>query len=479
MQPLQATGDGIWDRVRSRLRSELGEEVYSSWFARAELESFGGGLVHLSVPTRFLKSWIASHYQDRLIALLRVELGEVHRLEISVRTPALARAPAPEPPARFEVVSGSGGGLPAGQPALGEAQGESAAEGEPYALIGSPLDPRFTFETYRLGRANALAAAAARRVIEGDGLAFNPLYVHASVGLGKTHLLQAIAWQAQMGPRPRRFIYLTAERFVYRFVAALKANAALAFKDQLRGIDVLLIDDMQFLQGRATQTEFCHLLNALIDASRQVVVAADRPPSDLESLDERVRSRLAGGLVAEISPPDEQMRCEILEAKAALARTRCAGLDIPDEVLRYVAHNVAGNGRDLDGAFTRLLAHNQLTGAPISVELAERTIRDLVCQAEPKRVRIEDIQRVVAKHYNVSRSDLVSSRRTRTIVKPRQIAMYLAKVMTPRSLPEIGRRFGGRDHTTVLHAVRKVEELLRADQMLLDEIEALKRAVEV
>jgi len=470
MQPLGATDQGeMWGRVRTRLRSELGEEIYSSWFARAELEALGSGIVHLSVPTRFLKSWIASHYQDRLISLLRSELGDVQRIEISVRTPAMARGAVTDSGIRLEAA-------PAGE--AEKLEPIEAEEEEPQGLIGSPLDPRFTFESYRVGRANTLAAAAARRVVETEGLAFNPLYIHSAVGLGKTHLLQAIACEAQKGTRPRRVMYLTAERFVYRFVAALKANAGLAFKDELRGIDVLLIDDMQFLQGRATQNEFCHLLNALIDSSRQVVVASDRPPAELESLDERVRSRLAGGLVAEIAAPDETLRCEILAAKAVLARARYAGLDIPEDVLRYVARNVAGNGRDLEGAFTRLLAHNQLTGAPITLELAERTIRDLVRSAEPKRIKIEDIQRIVAKHYNISRADLVSARRTRTIVKPRQVAMYLAKVMTPRSLPEIGRRFGNRDHTTVLHAVRKIDGLVQADTGLAEEIEVLKRSLE-
>lgn len=479
MQRAEIAEEGLWDRVRARLRIELGEEVFSSWFGLAELESFGGGIVHMSVPTRFLKSWISSHYQDRLVSLLRSEIGEVHRLQISVRMPAAPRPaaaasarPAAAPaPARAPVRHSQP--LPA-ERSTPSVAGVGFDAGDQQGLIGSPLDLRFTFDSYCTGRSNALAAAAAKRVVEGD-LAFNPLFVHSPIGLGKTHLLQAISAEAQRSAKPRRIVYLTAERFVYRFITALRENSALAFKNELREIDVLLIDDMQFLQGKATQTEFCHLLNTLIDASRQVVGAADRAPGELESLDERVRSRLAGGLVVEVNAPDEAMRYDILCAKAAQARLRCPTLLIPDEVLRYVARQVVGNGRDLDGAFTRLLAHNQLTGAPVTLELAERTIRDLVRSAEPKRIRIEDIQRVVGKHYNVSRADLLSSRRTRTIVKPRQVAMFLSKTMTPRSLPEIGRRFGGRDHTTVLHAVRKIEGLLATDRGLCDEIEILKR----
>ncbi|MDQ4061879.1 MAG: DnaA/Hda family protein, partial [Pseudomonadota bacterium] len=277
-----------WGRVKARLKTELGEEVFLSWFGRAELEAISGGVVRLSVPTRFLKSWILSHYQDRLIELWRTEVGEVYRLEIGVRNAAFT-APPQQPAAAH---------APPAQPAV-----EAVEEG----LTGSPLDPRLTFETYRVGRSNALAAAAARKALE-PGLHFNPLYIHSGVGLGKTHLLQAMAHAAEKGKPPRRVLYLTAERFMYRFVTALKANTALAFKDQLRGIELLLIDDIQFLQGRATQNEFCHILNALIDAGRQVAVAADRPPAELDSLDERVRSRLAGGLVVEIQPLDEELR---------------------------------------------------------------------------------------------------------------------------------------------------------------------------
>jgi chromosomal replication initiator protein len=261
-------------------------------------------------------------------------------------------------------------------------------------------------------------------------------------------------------------------------VAALKAQTALAFKEALRGIDVLVIDDLQFLQGKSTQVEFCHTLNALIDAGRQVVIAADRPPGDLESLDDRVRSRLAGGLVVEMGSLEEELRFEILKSRVAAARTHHAGFDVPQGVLTFIAKSITHNGRDLDGALNRLLAHNKLTGQPVTMDMAERAVRDLIRPQEPKRVKIEDIQRIVARQYNVSRSDLLSSRRTANVVRPRQIAMYLAKTLTLRSLPEIGRRFGGRDHTTVLHAVRKIEGLVGNDNMLAEEIELLKRLLQ-
>ncbi|MCF8478748.1 MAG: chromosomal replication initiator protein DnaA, partial [Pseudolabrys sp.] len=265
---------------------------------------------------------------------------------------------------------------------------------------------------------------------------------------------------------------------MYGFVSALRTQTALAFKEALRGIGVLVIDDLQFLQGKSTQAEFCHTLNALIDAGRQVVIASDRPPSELESLDDRVRSRLAGGLVVEMATLGEELRFEILKARVLAARSHHPSFDVPLPVLSYIAKTVTHNGRDLEGALNRLLAHNKLTGQSVTLEMAEREVRDLIRPQEPKRVKIEDIQRVVARQYNVSRSDLLSSRRTANVVRPRQVAMYLAKTLTLRSLPEIGRRFGGRDHTTVLHAVRKIEGLVGADMALAEEIEILKRQLQ-
>jgi chromosomal replication initiator protein len=306
---------------------------------------------------------------------------------------------------------------------------------------------------------------------------FNPLYIHAGVGLGKTHLLQAITWAGNAGGE-RKVLYLTAEKFMYGFVSALRTQTALAFKEALRGIGVLVIDDLQFLQGKSTQAEFCHTLNALIDAGRQVVIAADRPPSELESFEDRVRSRLGGGLVVEMGTLGEELRFEILKARVVSARSHHPSFDVPSPVLSYIAKTVTHNGRDLEGALNRLLAHNKLTGQSVTLEMAEREVRDLIRPQEPKRVKIEDIQRVVARQYNVSRSDLLSSRRTANVVRPRQVAMYLAKTLTLRSLPEIGRRFGGRDHTTVLHAVRKIVGLVGNDMALAEEIEILKRQLQ-
>jgi chromosomal replication initiator protein len=480
-----------WMRICFRLRAELGEEVFSSWFRCLELDALSDEDAYLSVPTKFLQSWIRSHYADRILPTLAAEFPAVRRISINVRSsarPAIARAaggnsnlspcsimdPAkgrnqtPLPP--LSPVGTPGNTLvPPKRPSLSHSSEEEA-------LSGSPLDRRLTFANFLVGSSNQLAHHAAQRIAfasAGDPLHYNPLYIHASVGLGKTHLLQAVVHAAASDKR--RVIYLTAERFMYGFVSALKSQTAIAFKEWLRAIDIFVIDDIQFLQGKSIQQEFCHTLNALIDSRRQIVSAADRPPSDLESLDERVRSRLAGGLCIEIGPLDAALRIKILESRIAAAKLVHPTFDVPAPVVGYVASAIQTNGRDLDGAVNRLLAHASLNGAPISMEIAELAIRDLVRTPEPKRVKIEDIQKLVATHFNVSRADILSSRRTASVVRPRQIAMYLAKVLTPRSLPEIGRRFGGRDHTTVLHAVRKISGLVTAEAALAEEIELLKR----
>ena len=484
--PSPATRTEQWSNACRRLRAELGEAVFSAWFARLDLDRIEDDTAYLTVPTNFLKTWIQSHYVDKLCATLAAEAPEVKRCVVALRSSS--RAPAPKPEAVAEPSEAAPEAKTVSAPrAAAQAKWESNAKasgtapsGAPAdALSGSPLDRRLTFGNFVVGRSNQLACAAAQRVAEaapGSAPVYSPLYIHAAVGLGKTHLLQATAHAVTEGGR--RVIYLTAERFMYGFVAALKAQTSIAFKEKLRAIDVLIIDDVQFLQGKSIQTEFCHTLNALIDDGRQVIVAADRPPADLESLDERVRSRLAGGLCVEMETLDEALRVKILENRVQAARALHPGFALTPAVMAYVARAIATNGRDLDGAVNRLMAHATLSGTAHTVETAEAAIRDLVRLREPKRVKIEDIQKLVANHYNVSRADILSSRRTAVVVRPRQIAMYLSKALTLRSLPEIGRRFGGRDHTTVLHAVRKIEALSGKEAALAEELELLKRLLQ-
>ena len=460
-----------WDRICRQLRAEVGEDVYTSWFTSISLESCTNDCIRLSVPTRFLRNWIHTHYSSKLMKLWVAEIADIKKIDLVVRSTLSRMEDAAKP------VTGNGAPPPdrAGRPpftvgAIGAVRAGNS---------GSPLDSRLSFATFLVGRSNALAHAAAKQVAESDSSTvarFNPLYIHSAVGMGKTHLLQAVAWAGEASGR--RMVYLTAEKFMYGFVAALKNQSAIAFKEALRGIDVLIIDDMQFLQGTKVQQEFCHTLNALVDAGRQVVIAADRTPSELESLEERVRSRLAAGLVVEIGTLEAELRLRILQSRVAAMKLQHPGFDVPPAVMEHVSIQITQNGRDLDGAVTRLMAHNQLSGRPVTIEMAYEVIRDLVRPADPRRIRVEDILRIVAKHYGVSRADLLSSRRTANVVRPRQIAMYLAKTLTLRSLPEIGRRFGGRDHTTVLHAVRKIEGLVQGDKGLADEIEVLKRQLQ-
>jgi chromosomal replication initiator protein len=475
----------MWARLRMRLRAEFGEDVFTSWLARLELASIEDGQAHLTVPTKFLKSWISGHYLDRMCAMFVAEEAGVDRVVLSVRVagqrPVTVRTQRPAP----AVASSRSAAAPA--PAESEQPGTQAARERPVReapthaddLAGSPLDKRYTFTSFHVGTSNALAHAAAlqvARTTSSELPVYNPLYLHASVGLGKTHLCQAVAHAAAEGGR--NVIYLTAERFMHGFVAALRTQTAHAFKEHLRGIDVLVIDDVQFLTGKSIQQEFGHTINALIDAGKQVVVAADRAPTDIDSLEERVRSRLKAGLVLEIGALDADLRLKILEARVAAARVHLSSFEVKEDVLGWLARQLTANGRDLEGAVNRLLAHATLTGATVDLATAEAAIKDLIRNREPKKVKIEDIQRLVANHYNVSRSDILSSRRTATVVRPRQIAMYLSKALTLRSLPEIGRRFGGRDHTTVLHAVRKIEDLSHRDQALAGELDLLKRMLQ-
>ena len=476
----------IFERTKTQLKARLGKEVYASWFERMKLVEADSGVVRLSVPTTFLRSWITNHYLDLIHEIWSADSPGLLKVEILVRSAVRnSAAVADRNPAWAEKHSGESVGQKppsktSPQPAINRPAGRASAAARRLrsAVIGSPLDGRYTFASFVEGPSNRVAFAAARAVAEkaSSAVRFNPLFIHASVGLGKTHLLQAVAAEALLRESRSRVVYLTAEYFMWRFATAIRDNNALTFKEQLRDIDLLVIDDMQFLQGKSIQHEFCHLINMLLDSAKQVMVAADRPPSELESLEPRVRSRLNGGVALEIAAPDYDMRLAMLRQRLEETRVEDRTLDIPEAILKHVARVIKGSGRELEGAFNQLI-FRQSFEPQLTLERIDDLLGHIYRSGEPKRIRIEDIQRAVSRHYKVSRTELLSNRRTRAIVKPRQIAMYLAKMLTLRSLPEIGRRFGGRDHTTVLHAVKKIEGLSDTDEKLAREIELLERLI--
>jgi chromosomal replication initiator protein len=452
------------------------------------------GAVKMALPTRFMRDHVMKHYAERLKLLWSGENPGVRAVEIVVApggapierpathsshaglqhaSPAHASALAVRPmTARARPAARRGGDA---EHANGDAP-PAAAEPEGMlngAAIQAPLDPRLTFQNFVVGKPNELAFAAARRVADSTSVPFNPLFLYGGVGLGKTHLMHAIAWEIRTRDPSRRVIYLSAEKFMYQFIRALRFRDTVAFKEQFRSVDVLMIDDVQFISGKdSTQEEFFHTFNALVDQNRQVVISADKSPSDLEGLEERLRSRLGWGLVADIHPTTYELRLGILQSKAEQLRAQ-----IPQKVTEFLAHKIQSNVRELEGALNRIVAHSTLVGRDITLETTQEVLHDLL-RANDRRVTIEEIQKRVAEHYTIRIADMSSARRARAVARPRQVAMYLAKVLTSRSLPEIGRKFGGRDHTTVMHAVRKIEELKAADPALAEDVELLRRMLE-
>ncbi|HET6388366.1 MAG TPA: chromosomal replication initiator protein DnaA [Hyphomicrobium sp.] len=480
-----AAVEGRGQKVRAMLKVQLGEEVYSSWFKSLEFESFDGRMLKVSVPVKFVRNWIQEHYSDHLLHCSRVEFATVERVEVIWRQPgAIAQRPgeprpaeavnaqqaAPQPAHNTELPQRPAAALRA--PSL-PVQRTSAG-----GLEGSPLDPRYTFESFVVGASNRMAHAGATQVAEtvlSGAPGYNPLYIHSQVGLGKSHLLHAIAWEVKKRAPNAQVLYLTAERFRYQFVEALRSSDPLAFKERFRNINMLLIDDLEFLQGERTEQEFDHIINALLDGGKQVVVASARSPNQIERLNERMRSRLQRGLVTELQSLDHELRLKVLDKRLAEKRAADPSFSLSRDVIDLLASKLTENGRELEGAVTRLYATWQYMRTPITLDIAETVIRDLVQNLEPRRIKIEDILRIISRHYGVSKGDLLSQRRHRSVVWPRQIGMYLAKHLTARSLPEIGRRFGGRDHTTVLHAIRKIEGEISKNPNLGDELEELKR----
>ena len=448
-----------WDRIRDRLKDEFGDATFNSWLKPLALGGVREGQITMVAPNRFFRDWVVSHYAPRLHDLWSGESNGRYSVDISVRPSE----------------SGGPGGPPTADTVAAEAVvADAPVRDDVIADLGAPLDPRFTFENFITGKPNELAYAAARRVAESPTMPFNPFYLYGGVGLGKTHLMHAIAWYIRAGDPHRKVVYLSAEKFMYQFIRSLRFKTVMAFKQQFRSVDVLMIDDVQFISGKdSTQEEFFHTFNALVDQSRQIVISGDRSPSDLERMEERMRSRLGWGLVADIHATDYELRFGILQSKAEQAGAK----DVPSGVFEFLAHRITSNVRELEGALNRVLAYSNLVGRPITLETTQEVLHDLL-RANDRRITIEDIQKRVAEHYKLRVADMHSPRRARAVARPRQVAMYLAKQLTTRSLPEIGRKFGGRDHTTVMHAVRRIEELRQTESGVAEDVDLLKRMIE-
>ncbi|HAJ84988.1 MAG TPA: chromosomal replication initiator protein DnaA [Rhodobacteraceae bacterium] len=443
----------FWDIAADRLRKSLGNNSYKSWIEPLQFISETSGIAEFSVPTSFFGNYVRQHFEDQILYQMRESGFSVTRINFTVGRAdqeALARPAAPT----------------------------AIAPMKPREVLGAKLDPRFLFENFVVGKPNELAHAAAKRVAEAGPVTFNPLFLYGGVGLGKTHLMHAIAWELQSNRPDINVMYLSAEQFMYRFVQSLRERKMMDFKELFRSVDVLMVDDVQFIAGKdSTQEEFFHTFNALVDQNKQIIISADRAPGEIKLLEDRIASRLQCGLVVDLHPTTYELRLGILQSKIELYQSSYPGIIVRQEVVEFLAHRISTNVRVLEGALTRLFAFASLVGREITVELTQDCLSDIL-RASDRRVTVEEIQRKVSDHYNIRLSDMLGPKRLRSFARPRQIAMYLCKQLTSRSLPEIGRRFGGRDHTTVMHGVRRIEGLRNQDSQMSDDLDLLRRSLE-
>ena len=473
------TNDSVqdqWGQICSQLKNEVGDTAYDSWLKPLSLGAFNDGTMNICVPTRFMRNWVMTHYSDRIHKIWEKKNSSIKNVNFVVQSVADEGSSAnPTCRSLLKKISSSPAPQNIYQSGLNTVNNamEMQTIGDSQQSLSVPLNPNFTFENFVVGKTNEFAYAAAKKVAESRSVSFNPLFLYSGVGLGKTHLMHAIAWHIKKQDPSRNIVYLSAEKFMYKFVRALRYKDTTAFKEQFRSVDVLMVDDVQFMGGKdTTQEEFFYTFNSLIEEGRQIIISADKSPSDLEGIEARLKSRLGCGLVADIHPTDFDLRIGILENKA-----RQLGVELPPRVAEFLAQKISSNIRELEGALRRVIAHSQLlSNKEISLEMTQDVLKDML-RSFDRRTTIDEIQKKVAEYFNISVKEMQSSRRARTVARPRQIAMYLAKQLTSRSLPEIGRKFD-RDHTTVMHAVRKVEELIMEDSGLAENVDALRRALE-
>jgi chromosomal replication initiator protein len=426
----------IWDQILARVETKVNRHSFSTWFKPTAFVADGGRSITVRVPNPLFKDWLTKHYSvvlsEALAEVRRPETSLVFVAEPGAALPAVAEEPVARPDDGDEVTAD--GRTPAG------------------------LNPRYTFDTFIVGPSNQFAHAACRAVAEAPSRSYNPLFIYGGVGLGKTHLMHAVGQFVLEHDRTLKLTYISSERFMNEMINAVRYDRILDFRERYRTVDILLVDDIQFVSGKeGTQTEFFHTFNALYDAQKQIVLSSDRPPHEIPALEERLRSRFEWGLIADIQPPDLETKVAILKRKAE-AET----VPLPDSVAMYIAGRIKSNIRELEGSLIRLIAYASLTGRDISLELTQEVLKNVIDQDE-KAVTIETIQKFVSDYYQMKLFELKSKNNSKSIALPRQIAMYLCKTLTHASLPEIGRSFGGKHHSTVIHSIKKVEEMRKTD----------------
>lgn len=463
-----------WGQICDQLKIEFGDVAFDSWLKPLTLGSCNEGIVNICVPTRFMRNWVITHYSEQIHKIWEKKNPQIKEVKFVVQAvQEEAKSGLYNPSCRSLLKKISSSPAPQNIYQSGAASLNAAEYQSSDSSLSVPLNPQYTFDNFVVGKTNEFAYAAARKVAESRNVSFNPLFLYSGVGLGKTHLMHAIAWHIKQQDPSRNIVYLSAEKFMYKFVRALRYKDTTAFKEQFRSVDVLMVDDVQFMGGKdTTQEEFFYTFNSLIEEGRQIIISADKSPSDLEGIEARLKSRLGCGLVADIHPTDFDLRIGILNKKA-----QQLGVELPRPVAEFLAQKISSNIRELEGALRRVIAHSQLlSDKEITLDMTQDVLKDML-RSYDKRTTIDEIQKKVAEYFNISVKEMQSSRRARTVARPRQVAMYLAKQLTSRSLPEIGRKFD-RDHTTVMHAVRKVEELVLEDSSLAENVDALRRILE-
>ena len=469
-----------WGQICGQLKTEFGETAYDSWLKPLSLGTFNDGIMNICVPTRFMKSWVITYYSERIRKIWEKKNPDVKSINFVVQALSentqnnvysrpsrdlLQKIPS-TPAAQLYANTNDAGNL--------SANNNIQSFDDANRSVSVPLNPLYTFENFVVGKSNEFAYAAARKITESKNISFNPLFLYSGVGLGKTHLMHAIAWKIKQQDPSKNIVYLSAEKFMYKFVRALRYKDTTAFKEQFRSVDVLMVDDVQFMGGKdSTQEEFFYTFNSLIDEGRQIIISADKSPADLEGIETRLKSRLSSGLIADIHQTDFDLRMKIIANKS-----KQMGIELPGNVSEFLAQKITTNVRELEGALRQIAAHKQLLAeGEITLDTAQDILKDML-RSYDKRTTIDEIQKKVAEYFNISVREMQSSRRARTVARPRQIAMFLAKQLTSRSLPEIGRKFD-RDHTTVMHAVRKIEELIVHDSSLAENVDSLRRSLEL